>query len=79
MTADLQVSCGPPVVPTHFVYLPIVLKHYSGAVTPPVNLQEGFEGGVMPPAGWTRVQTNPRQTWKIATEGSPHSGSYFAD
>lgn len=79
MTADLQVTCGPPVVPTNFVYLPIVLKRYSGVVTPPVTLQEGFEGGVVPPAGWTRVQTNPRQTWKIATIGSPHGGSYFAD
>jgi hypothetical protein len=45
----------------------------------PVQLNEGFEGGVVPPANWQRVQTNPRQTWKTATIGSPHTGANFAD
>jgi hypothetical protein len=43
------------------------------------TISEGFEGGTMPPTGWSHIQTNPNETWKIATVGSPHSGSYFAD
>jgi len=40
-------------------------------------LTEGFETGVMPPAGWTHLQTNPNETWDIATY-TPYSGSYYA-
>ncbi len=33
MTADLQVSCGPP--PSHWIYLPLVLRHFwAGGPTP---------------------------------------------
>ncbi len=75
MTADLQVTCGPQ--PTlHHIYLPIVLKNYSGAVQPPVTLQEGFEGGIVPPAGWIQVQNNPK-TWEADT-GYAHAGTYYA-
>ena len=42
-------------------------------------LTEGFEGGVVPPTGWTRVITDSSYTWKIMTAGTPHSGSYAAD
>ncbi len=72
------IEYAPAVVPTNWVYLPLVYRNYD-STTIPVNLFEGFEGGIVPPAGWTRVQTNPRQTWKIATVGLPHSGTYAAD
>lgn len=42
-----------------------------------VNFMEGFEGGVMPPAGWTLKTTNAAATWQIS--GSFwHSGSKSA-
>jgi hypothetical protein len=44
-----------------------------------ILLDEGFEGGVVPPPGWARIQTNPRQTWKIQTVGTPYQGAYSAD
>ena len=37
----------------------------------------GFEGGIMPPTGWTRIQNNPSQTWKIDSV-SPYEGTYAA-
>jgi len=62
----------------YWMYLPVVVKGYleGGACVLPIG--EGFEAGV-PPAGWTRIQLNPRQTWKTAVVGTPHSGSHFAD
>jgi len=47
--------------------------------TCPRRSTQGFEAGVMPPHGWTRVQTNASETWKIMTTGSPHSGLHAAD
>jgi hypothetical protein len=46
---------------------------------PPVGatMTEGFESGTVPPPGWTRVQTNPSQTWQV-TPNLPHSGTYAA-
>lgn len=41
-------------------------------------LSEGFEGGAVPPGGWTLDVTNPGYTWKIHTY-DPHSGTYAAD
>ncbi|MBE3138005.1 MAG: choice-of-anchor J domain-containing protein [Thermoplasmata archaeon] len=43
-----------------------------------VLLTEGFEGGVLPPAGWTSIITNPSWTWVISTTNL-HSGTYGAD
>jgi hypothetical protein len=47
--------------------------------SPPLGgtMAEGFESGVMPPPGWTRVQTNPSQTWQIEPN-LRHSGTYSA-
>ena len=42
-------------------------------------LYEGFETGIMPPADWTVLQTNPTKTWKIAAVGTPFEGTHFAD
>ena len=42
-------------------------------------ITQGFESNTMPPSGWTVVQTNASETWKIATIGDPYAGSYFAD
>jgi hypothetical protein len=41
-------------------------------------LTEGFEGGFMPPAGWSTIVNDPSYTWGIGTY-SPHSGTYYAD
>jgi hypothetical protein len=55
------------------VYLPIITKSY------PESMFEGFEAGVVPPSGWTLIQTNPNQTWELDTvQLTPHSGSYYA-
>ncbi len=40
-------------------------------------LSEGFEGGVMPPTGWTLDQFNPVETWGVDTY-NPFEGSYYA-
>jgi immune inhibitor A len=77
MTADLQVSCGP--APDNWVYLPIVVKNYTSGGSSGLPINEGFEGGVVPPAGWARIQTNPRDTWKILVTGTPYAGTYSAD
>ena len=43
-----------------------------------VLLTEGFEGGVMPPAGWTNIITNPAWTW-VSSTVSFHTGLRGAD
>jgi len=48
-------------------------------VFPDATVTEGFEGNVMPPAGWTLDTTNAAYPWKIATVGAPYGGTYFAD
>ncbi|MBN1510685.1 MAG: hypothetical protein JXB13_01600 [Phycisphaerae bacterium] len=45
---------------------------------PVAYLGEGFEGGVIPPAGWTRVPTNVDFTWKLHTL-NPQAGLYATD
>lgn len=57
-------------------YLPIVRKKPSTSNGLPIN--EGFEGGQVPPSGWTLIQTNTNQTW-IIDSFEPNSGSYDAD
>jgi hypothetical protein len=41
-----------------------------------VLFNEGFEGGVVPPTGWT-LQVQAPTTWEISTT-TPHSGTYDA-
>jgi hypothetical protein len=79
----------PPVTPIAWVDLPNLPKGAFLGPTPtatpsptpgtPVQLSEGFEGGVVPPAGWTEQVTNPSWNWKIKTVGGPHTGLYAAD
>ena len=38
-------------------------------------ISEGFEGGSVPPAGWTHIQTNPNETWEVFTY-NPYNGIY---
>jgi hypothetical protein len=40
-------------------------------------LWEGFEGGAVPPTGWTLQQFNPVETWQIETY-NPYEGMYYA-
>ena len=42
-------------------------------------LNEGFESGVVPPTGWTRVASDASYSWKLMTSGFPHGGTYAAD
>lgn len=42
-------------------------------------IEEGFEGGFVPPMGWYQFQNNPNATWKIMTIGTPYTGTYSAD
>jgi len=42
-----------------------------------ILINEGFEGGVVTPPGWTKVVSNPDFTWKIIND-YPHSGTYAA-
>jgi hypothetical protein len=42
-------------------------------------LNEGFESGVVPPSGWTRVASDVSYSWKLMTVGTPHGGTYAAD
>jgi len=55
---------------------------YSSALYTPspdaILLDEGFEDGVVPPAGWTQVTNNPYASWQLHTM-NPHSGSFAAE
>lgn len=43
-----------------------------------VTINEGFEGGTMPPSGWFHYQYNPVRTWVI-NNSSPYEGTYYAE
>jgi len=49
------------------------------AVFPDATVTEGFEGNLVPPAGWTLDTTNAAYPWEIATIGTAHGGTYFAN
>jgi PKD repeat protein len=54
------------------------LKSRFGDGAKATLLEEGFEGGVIPPTGWIHNQYNPVETWQIET-WDPHSGTYYAN
>lgn len=56
----------------------IAIEEFSPPKSPDTLLSEGFEGGVVPPTGWSAIVTNPGYTWKLETY-NPHSGSYYAN
>lgn len=42
-------------------------------------IEEGFESGLVPPPGWTLLQTNPRETWEIhQADPPPYEGASAA-
>ncbi len=43
-----------------------------------LTLDEGFEGGAVPPAGWTTQIQNPGYTWQLHTY-DPNTGAFAAD
>lgn len=57
----------------------ITFNYAHGTPPPPLQniLSEGFEGGNVPPTGWT-LTSQSTFTWSTAT-ASPHSGSYYAE
>ena len=56
------------------IFVPMV---FTKPATVGLPIQEGFESAIMPPTGWTRVQSNSNETWGIGT--NPYTGSYNAD
>lgn len=46
--------------------------------TEAVLLDEGFDGGAVPPAGWSEVISNTNYNWNVLS-GSSYSGSYAAN
>lgn len=44
-----------------------------------ILLAEGFEGGAVPPTGWSEIVTNKSYNWEIAIYGAPHSGDFAAN
>ena len=42
-------------------------------------IYEGFEGGVVPPSGWSEEVANRSYNWDIAIFGIPHSGDFAAN
>lgn len=54
-------------------------KNYADSAGLPI--EEGFEGGEVPPLGWEVVQTNARETWEIHTQMEfppPYEGIFAA-
>jgi hypothetical protein len=47
--------------------LPIAFRGYSPPEDSGLPITEGFESGIVPPAGWTNVPANPRETWGVYT------------
>jgi len=45
---------------------------------PDILMDEGFEGGVVPPAGWTQIVNNTVETWGV-DDYNPHSGDFYAN
>jgi uncharacterized repeat protein (TIGR01451 family) len=79
---DVVVSAPPTTVCHRPVYDPLSNSVvYTGplplatVIVPPKN--EGFEGGVVPPAGWTEQIQNAGYNWSISTLYR-HSGNYGA-
>jgi M6 family metalloprotease-like protein len=70
-SSSMQADLTAPVT-YKYGYLPFLVK-----LSVP-NIFEGFEGGVVPPSGWTVISTNLNETWKIGPAQYAHSGSYFA-
>lgn len=53
-------------------YLPLVIDEQV------VRIDEGFEGGTVPPTNWKEEVNNNEYNWKIYTD-EPYNGSYAAD
>jgi thermitase len=72
------------VIVTTYIFLPEIVRNYAagGGSNYGLPINEGMEGGIVPPSGWTRIQTNPRQTWGIYSsppyQNPPKEGSYAA-
>jgi M6 family metalloprotease-like protein len=54
------------------------LWRFTTSATSSSIIQEGFEGGVIPPTGWTRIITNEDDTWGISATEDANSGNYAA-
>lgn len=66
-----------------YLYLPLALRAYD----PGVLIDEGFEGGAVPPPGWQLLSTDPVFTWRAwpftppyppPTYPSAYEGSFSA-
>jgi hypothetical protein len=63
--ADSPWSDQQSVLVPYWQNLPIVFRGYSPPEDFGLPITEGFETGIVPPPGWTNVQSNPRETWGL--------------
>jgi hypothetical protein len=56
---------------TERLFLPLILRQL------PVVFEQGFENGKLDSDGWAKIQTNIRETWKIA-DNYPYTGTFLA-
>ena len=76
-TGNDQISTSIKLSYVHDIFAQEITQPSIGRSSTTV-LSEGFEGGVMPPAGWTHIQYNTVRTWQIDNY-DPHSGTYYAN
>jgi len=63
--------------PRHAPAQKVDSSRVSPELTNATLLSQDFEGGLVPPAGWSEVVNNPDYHWEIST-GYPHGGDYAA-
>ncbi len=80
-TGDGPWSNEESVVVKTWVFLPVVVNNYSVQLpTFGLPINEGFEGGFMPPTDWTQIVNDTNfytATWTIASS-TPFAGTYYA-
>jgi len=69
-----QFAYNPKVAPADAPYGPASTERRGGLIT---VLNESFEAGTVPPAGWNTVVTNPNYTWQLMSN-DPHQGTFHA-
>jgi len=65
---------------TSWIFLPNIVRDFGTDVTVGLPINEGFEGGVVPPSEWTQIVGNTSfvtTTWSIA-DARPQSGLHYA-
>ena len=69
-----QFANNPKVAPADAPHGPASTERRGGLIT---VLNESFEAGTVPPAGWNTVVTNPNYTWQLMSN-DPQQGTFHA-